>query len=91
MGTKVSRGVLMWVFPLVLAAGLATAAGQDLRLVSAAAEQDTQAVRALLDAGVDVNTPRADGATALLWAAHWDDAGHGRPAAARRRRCDGGR
>ena len=73
MGTKVSRGVLMWVFPLVLAAGLATAAGQDLRLVSAAAEQDTQAVRALLDAGVDVNTPRADGATALLWAAHWDD------------------
>ena len=73
MGTKVSRRVLMWVFPLVVAAGLATAAGQDLRLVSAAAEQDTQAVRALLDEGVDVNTPRADGATALLWAAHWDD------------------
>ena len=73
MDTKVSRRVLMWVFPLVLAAGLATAAGQDLRLVSAAAEQDTQAVRALLDEGVDVNTPRADGATALLWAAHWDD------------------
>src|SRR2546423_8882186 len=32
-----------------------------------------QAVRALLKAGVDVNTRRADGANALLWAAHWDD------------------
>ena len=73
MDTTVSRRVLMWVFPLVLAAGLATATGQDRRLVSAAAEQDTQAVRALLDEGIDVNTPRADGATALLWAAHWDD------------------
>ena len=73
MGTKVSRRVLMWVFPLVLAVGLATATGQDLRLVSAVAEQDTQAVRALLDEGVDVSTPRADGVTALLWAAHWDD------------------
>ncbi len=61
------------MFPLVLAAGLAPAAGQDLRLVRAAAEQDALAVRALLAEGVDVNTPRADGATALLWAAHWDD------------------
>ena len=73
MGTKVSRRVLMSVFPLVMAAGVATAATQDLRLVNAAAEQDAQAVRALLDEGVDVNTPRADGAAALLWAAHWGD------------------
>ena len=73
MGTTVSCRVLLWVLPLVWVASLATAAGQDLRLVRAAAEQDTEAVRALLDEGVDVNTARADGATALLWAAHWDD------------------
>lgn len=73
MSIKVSGRVLTWVFPLVAAAGLATATGQDLRLVRAVAEQDGPAVRALLAEGVDVSTPRADGATALLWAAHWDD------------------
>jgi uncharacterized protein len=45
----------------------------DLRLVNAAAEQDAAAVRALLREGVDVNARRADGATALLYAAHWND------------------
>jgi ankyrin repeat protein len=64
--------VTVVVAGLVLAAG--AAAGQDLRLVDAVAGQDAQAVHALLDAGVDVNASRADGATALLWAAHWDDA-----------------
>ena len=58
---------------IVWAASLGTAAGQDLRLVSAAAEQDVGTVRELVDQGIDVNTARADGATALLWAAHWDD------------------
>ena len=56
---------------LVLAAG--TAGGQDLRLVDAVAAQDAQAAHALLDAGADPDGARADGATALLWAAHWDD------------------
>ena len=74
MGTEVSRRVLVCVFALLVwATGLATATGQDRRLVDAVAEQDVQAVRALLDEGIDVGTPRADGATALLWAAHWDD------------------
>ena len=73
MGANVNRLVGLWVFPLVVAVGVATAAGQDRRLVSAAAAQDQDAVRALVDAGVDVNTARADGATALLWAAHWND------------------
>ena len=73
MGTEVSRRVLVCVFPLVWVTGLATATGQDRRLVDAVAEQDAQAVRALLDEDIDVGTPRADGATALLWAAHWDD------------------
>lgn len=61
-------GVLASV--MVAAAG---AAAPDLRLVSAAARQDAGAVRALLAAGVDVGARRADGVTALLWAAHWDD------------------
>jgi ankyrin repeat protein len=58
---------------LHLAAGMARAAEPDLRLVTAAVEQDMAAVRALVKQGADVNVARADGATALLWAAHWND------------------
>src|SRR5712692_6617212 len=50
------------------------AADRDLRLVTAAQERNTAGVRQLLKEAVDVNTPRADGATALFWATHWDDA-----------------
>lgn len=64
-------GVGLWLVPL-LASSLA-AAGSDLRLMNAVERQDKQAVRALLKEGVDVNASRADGATALQWAAHWDD------------------
>jgi ankyrin len=46
----------------------------DLRLVDAVAERDRVAAHKLLDEGVDVNARRADGASALLWAAHWNDA-----------------
>ena len=55
------------------ALGPAAAAAQDLRLVAAAAGQERETVLALLDEGADVNVARPDGATALLWAAHWDD------------------
>ena len=54
-------------FLLATAAGT-MAADADLRLVTAAADQDKAAVRALLKQGVNVNTARADGATALLCA-----------------------
>lgn len=63
----------LWVSVHLAAASLASAAGPDLRLVGAVAAQDAQVVRALLENGVDVNGARADGATALLLAAHWDD------------------
>jgi uncharacterized protein len=53
--------------------GAVFAAEPDLRLVQAAADQDRDGVRALLAKKIDVNAARADGATALLWAAHWDD------------------
>ena len=73
MDAHFRRRVPGWFVPLLLATA-APAAGQDHRLVAAAAAQDETTVRALLAAGVDANTPRADGATALLWAAHRDDA-----------------
>ncbi|MCE2514909.1 MAG: ankyrin repeat domain-containing protein [Acidobacteria bacterium] len=74
MRSRIARLVVRWwVLPLVLTVGASTVAAQDLRLVGAAAAQDALEVRALLDEGVDVDARRADGATAILWAAHWDD------------------
>lgn len=51
----------------------AAVAAADDRLVAAARRDDTPGVRALLKASVNVNTPQGDGATALHWAAHWDN------------------
>jgi ankyrin repeat protein len=45
----------------------------DLPLVDAARNADPEAVRALLQKGVNVNTAEADGTTALHWASHRDD------------------
>ena len=61
------------VVGLLASPGAAVAAEADARLVDAAARQNTQSVRALLEAGVDVDARRPDGATALQWAAHWND------------------
>ncbi len=52
--------------------GTARAAADDPPLVAAARAGDMAAVRHLLAAGVDVDTPAVDGATALHWAAHRD-------------------
>ena len=73
MGARVICVTVLSAFVLTLSTRPAAAEGPDLRMVDAAAAQDTRLVRALLDEGADVNTPRADGVTALLWAAHWDD------------------
>ncbi len=64
-------GLCLILLPFV--ASQVVAAAQDERLVDAAAAQQTELVRGLLKKGVDANTRRADGVTALLWAAHWDD------------------
>lgn len=45
----------------------------DDPLVDAAKNSDAEALRALLDAGADVNVRTADGSTALLWASYRDD------------------
>ncbi len=51
---------------------LATAAG-DPRLVQAAINDDSSAVRALLEQKANVNSPAPDGTTALHWAVRADD------------------
>ncbi|HEY6343480.1 MAG TPA: ankyrin repeat domain-containing protein [Bryobacteraceae bacterium] len=66
------KRLLICLLPLPLT-GLAAVAG--LRLVQAAKNQDRDAVRALLQQNVDVNTAYGDGTTALHWAAYFDDAG----------------
>jgi ankyrin repeat protein len=74
MRSNVSRATLLLAFA-AFAAGVrpASAAAPDLRLVNAAAAQDKAAIRTLLKQRVDVNAKRADGATALLWAVHFND------------------
>ena len=60
-----------FVFMLSLA-GAAAASG-DSRLADASKNRDQAAIRALLLEHADVNARQPDGATALHWAAHWDD------------------
>lgn len=57
----------------LLAAAAPAAANADLQLVRAARNRDGAAVDALLRQGADVDALQADGATALHWAAHWND------------------
>ena len=57
----------------VLVVGTAGANEADLRLVTATEQRDMRLAHALVGEGIDVNARRSDGATALLWAAHWDD------------------
>ncbi len=60
---------------LILCLGLSsTATAQGDRLVELAKRQDRAGVRALVASRADVNVAQGDGATALHWAAHWDDA-----------------
>ena len=63
----------MLLAPLLLAMA-GPAAAQDTRLLDAARAADSTRVIALLEQGVPANARQADGATALHWAAHWDDA-----------------
>jgi uncharacterized protein len=72
MTVKVRKLGIWWLAPFLSIASLAGTGG-DLRLVDAAKNRNHEVVRSLLQQHVDVNTPQADGATPLAWAAHWDD------------------
>lgn len=61
------------VWAVVLGSIVLLAAAPDTRVVEAARQRDSRTVAALLKAKVDPNVPQPDGATALHWAAHWDD------------------
>ncbi|HWP84235.1 MAG TPA: ankyrin repeat domain-containing protein [Terriglobia bacterium] len=73
MSGRLWNRVLAGLWLAVILAAARAFAGPDLRLVEAARNQDRDAVRSLLQQKVDVNAPQGDGATALSWAAHWDD------------------
>ncbi len=72
MNSKIIKLGIWWLAPLLSISCFAAGSG-DLRLVDAAKNRNHEAVRSLLQQHIDVNTPQADGATALAWAAHWDD------------------
>jgi ankyrin repeat protein len=65
----------LFVVGAVAMLGVSASAAPDASppLVEAAKARDQQKVRALLKQKVDVNGRSLDGATALLWAAHWND------------------
>jgi ankyrin repeat protein len=58
---------------LVTAPALFAQENGDARLVGAMQDRDLAAVRAALSEGVDVNVQDAATATALHWAAHWNE------------------
>ena len=62
----------LWFLPLLLIVSLA-AEGSDIRLVEAVKHQDNDSARSLLEQGTEVNSRQADGSTALMWAAYWDE------------------
>lgn len=68
----ITKSMVTWsVVASLFVVGIATA--NDLRIAQAVKQKDKAAVRALLQQHVDVNAPDGDGATALHWAAYWDD------------------
>ena len=69
------RGVLALVALLACAPASAAARVADPGLIEAVKAGEVETVRALLDGGADVDAPASDGATALHWAVHRDDAG----------------
>ena len=65
-------GWLAFLVAIAVSTGMA-AERKDLSLVDAARAQDASAVRTLVDQQTPVDVAQPDGATALHWAAHWDN------------------
>jgi len=68
----------LWVGVIVSAATLGAAGGsapiRNAAVADAVQHRDAAAVLALVKQHADVNAPQGDGATALHWAAYWEDA-----------------
>ena len=67
------RMVVSLAVVLTLAATGELVEGNVSTVVDAAKSRDWSGVQTLLDGGSDVNTTHGDGATALHWAAYWDN------------------
>src|SRR4051812_45984255 len=67
--------VRRFAYILLIAVGGSAAELTASRMVEAAKNKDEQAVRTLIARKADVNARSSDGSTALLWLAHWNDAG----------------
>jgi len=65
------RNSFLFFLMIALFAGTAHAGTSDV--ADAAKRRDIPGLRTLLQQKADVNAPQADGATALHWAARWDD------------------
>ena len=65
----------LFAYGMILATAVSSglAASNSTLLVEASKARDFAAVRVLLKEHADVNATQGDGATALHWAAHWDD------------------
>ncbi|MBM61432.1 MAG: hypothetical protein CL484_00625 [Acidobacteria bacterium] len=73
---RLGRGRVGWLAGLIvllLCRAETAHANEDQRLLDAAERQDRAAARVLITQDVDVNASQPDGATALHWAAHWND------------------
>ena len=68
---KIGGTLLFAVASLALAAG--ASAAEPSALVDAAQARDAARVQALLNDGANPKAAQPDGATALAWAAHWND------------------
>ena len=66
-------GALVSCLALLVASAAVAATSGNFGLADAAMNQDREGLRSLLKQKAEVNGAQADGATALLWAAHWND------------------
>ena len=67
------RRISEWGMAALLSAGCLMGASADSRLAEAAKARNRAGIRTLLQQHVDVNSPQANGMTALHWAAYQDD------------------
>jgi uncharacterized protein len=70
---RISLRTLVALLTVSLALPVFAASARELSLVEAVQNKDAAAAAALLHQHPDVNAAQGDGATALHWAAHWDD------------------